>query len=298
VTTQVDQGTGAAATTAPNRVTVYWIPGCGNCTRLKGYLTDRGVDYVAIDVQADPDVFDEMERAGMRSFPSVRVAERWSTGIDLDKVDQLLGLTKDPAGRILPADELAERAAALLEAAARYAMQIPAEHHDDPTPTMDGFKKAISYMRDGTPRIPHHSYKSLVHHIVGHGVKFLRFALASDGVHEVGFSFAGYVGDDLAFGEPEPGTPMYRVVDQMRLTARDIRAWVTVGGPSDLSITAPTSYGPQTHHQLMQTMVCGLAQHDRQLMEVLAQRLGIAPDGPVDDELFDGLLLPTSVWGE
>jgi len=294
MTTRTDEA--AAATTDP--VTVYWIPGCGNCTRLKGYLADRGVDYVAIDVQADAEVFDQMQRAGMRSFPSVRVGDRWATGVDLDKVNELLGLTPDPAGRVLAADELAQRAAALLEAAARYAMQIPAAHHDDPTPTMDGFTKAISYMRDGTPRIAHPSYKSLVHHIAGHGAKFLRFALASDGVHEVGFSYARYVGDDLAFGEPEPATPMYRVADQMVLTARDIRAWVTVGWPRDLSITAPTSYGPQTHHQLMQTMVCGLAQHDRQLMELLGERLGIEPDGPIGDELFEGLLIPSSIWGE
>ena len=80
-------------------------------------------------------------------------------------------------------------------------------------------------MRDGSPWIPHDTYKSLAPSaIAGHGQKFLRFALASDGVHDIGFSLATFSGDDLAFGEPEPATPTYRVADQMVLTARKIGA--------------------------------------------------------------------------
>ncbi len=281
-----------------DRVVVYWIPGCGNCTRLKGYLSDRGVEFDAIDVQGDPDAMAELQTAGVCSFPSVRLGGRWATGLDLDKVNELLGLSRDPSGRRLTIDDLAERAASLLESASRYALQIPEGRHGDPTPTMDTFKKAVSFMRDGSPWIPHDTYKSLVHHIAGHGQKFLRFALASDGVHDIGFSVATFSGDDLAFGEPEPATPMYRVADQMVLTARDIRAWLKVGWPRDLSLNVETSHGPQTLHQIMQTMVCGLAQHNRQLMEILGDQLGIAPNRPIGEELFEGLLLPTSVWGE
>jgi glutaredoxin len=276
---------------------VYWITGCGNCTRLKGYLMDRGVDFDDIDVQAHPGSLEALEASGIRSFPIVRLGDRWATGLDLDQVDNLLGLSRDPTGRLLTIDELVERAALLLESTARMAAQLPAERLDDPTPTMDALTVAVRFRRDGTPHVPHHSYRTLVYHLSGHGERFRRIALSSDGIHQLGFSCASTAPDDTAYGEPVAATPMYRVVDLLNLTAADLRAWRTVSGPRDLSAVVDTHYGPQTLLQLLQTHVCSLAQHHRQVEEVLVDRLGIRPEHPVGDEAFEGLLLPTSIWG-
>ncbi|HEX3842053.1 MAG TPA: glutaredoxin family protein [Acidimicrobiales bacterium] len=276
-------------------ITVYWIPGCGNCTRLKGYLADRGVEFQAVDVQGDLEAFEDMKRAGILSMPSVRVGDRWATGFDLDQVDDLLGLTKDPAGRVLAIEELVERATGFVDAVCRLALQLPPDHYDDPTPTMDRFAAPFLFMLDGTPYVPHHSYKSLVHHIAGHAEKFKRFALVADGIHELGFAME-VTGEDAAFGEPEEATPMYRVIAQMALTANDIRAWRWVTPTCDLTRVIGTHYGPQTLHQLLQSMTCSLAQHYRQLNEILVERLGIEPDRPVGEKAFEGLLMPSGVW--
>jgi glutaredoxin len=284
-------------TISAERPTVYWITGCGNCTRLKGYLMDRDVDFDDIDVQAHPGALEELEASGIRSFPIVRLGDQWATGLDLDQVNGLLGLTQDPAGRILSIDELVDRAAALLESTGRMAAQLPAEHLDDPTPTMDGFVAAVRFRRDGAPHTPHHSYRTLVYHLAGHGERFRRIALSSDGLHQLGFSCNSTAPDDTAYGEPVAATPMYMVVDWLALTAADLRAWSKAGGPRHLSTIIDTQNGPQTHLQLLQTHLCSLGQHHRQVQEVLVTRLRIQPDHPVGDEVFEGLLLPTSVWG-
>jgi hypothetical protein len=43
-------------------------------------------------------------------------------------------------------------------------------------------------------------------------------------------------------------------------------------------------------------MTCSLAQHYRQLNEILVGRLGIEPDRPVGEKAFEGLLMPSGVW--
>jgi glutaredoxin 3 len=280
--------------TLTEEVRLYWVPGCGICTRLKGYLADRGIAFNAINVQSDPAAFDDMKRAGIQSVPVVRVGERWATGMDLRQVDELLGLTKDPASRVLPIEELTERAAGFLDAACRFARQLPADHYNDPTPTMEKFERAMWIMRDGTEYIPHRSSKLLVHHIAGHGEKFWRFALSADGRYELGYAIDSS-GDQAAFGEPDDATPMYRVIDQMELTASDIRSWGRLNSQCDLSGMVQTHYGPQTSHQLLQSNLCSMAQHSRQLTDII-DRLGIAPEGPIESQMLEGLLIPTGVW--
>jgi glutaredoxin len=276
------------------QVFVYWIPGCGNCTRLKSYLADRGVEFSAVDVQSDGDAWAALEAVGIRSFPSVRVGERWATGFDLDAVDELLGLSTDPTGRVLSVDELVERSARLLEISADLAEQLPAANYDDPTPTMDQFTAPVFFLRDGSPYVPHNSSKSLVHHIAGHGERFLRFALAADGVHAIGFGMR-YPGENPGFGEPEQSAPMFKVADQMRLTALDIRAWRAVSGDVDVTRTLETHFGVQTLHQLLQSMTCSLAQHSRQLVEVI-HGLGIDPVRQIDARDVEGLRMPSGIW--
>jgi glutaredoxin len=284
-------------TVQAEQVTVYWVPGCGNCTRLKGYLTERGIDFVPVDVQSDAKAFEEMQAAGVKSMPSVRVGDRWATGFDLDQVDDLLGLKKDPAGRRLSIEELVERGSRFLEAASRLSRQIPKEHWNDPTPTMDRFSAPILFMDDGVPYVPHHDYKSLVHHLAGHGEKVKRLLLSADGIHELGFAWE-MTGEDAAFGEPDLATPMYRVADQMDLCAKDLRAWLRTTPPYDASVICDTHYGKQTLHQLVQTQTCSLAQHNRQLAEVVGERLGLQPDGPIAQADLEGLLMPKAIWGQ
>jgi glutaredoxin len=280
---------------ATDDVVLYWIQGCGNCTRLKGYLGEHGVAFRSVNVMDDLDAVEEIRRMGILGLPVLRVGDRWVGGTDLSQVDALLGLDPDPAGRLLAPAELAERAARLLDTASALAGQLPPEHHDDPTPTMERFAGAYFTRADGRPYVPHGSFKSLVHHIAGHGEKFKRIALSTDGVHVRGFD-SSMGGEAAAFGEPDPATPMYLVVAQMRLAAADIRAWAVLDLDPDLGAVTTNANGEQTTHQSLQTHLCSLVQHTRQLTEVVEERLGITPAERVHAGDLEGLLMPAGVW--
>jgi glutaredoxin 3 len=277
------------------QIIVYWIPGCGNCTRLKGYLQDRGVPFTAVNVQDDVDAFQKLEALGKLSIPWIRKGDAWVYGVDLGGVDELIGLSIDPTARALPINELVSRAADFLKIAGKVAMRIPEDRYNDLTPTLEKFKGAFFFNADGSPYVPHGTFKSLVHHIAGHGEKFKRVALASDGVHEFGFELTLATGENISFGEPDIATPMYRVVAAMELTAKDIRAWLAGGHAGDLRTTVETLGGEVSIHQFLQTMTCSLAQHTRQLLEV-ADRCGVASTDGIGETELEGLLMPSGIW--
>jgi glutaredoxin len=274
-------------------ISFYWVQGCGNCTRLKGYLTSRGIPFKSINVQADPEAFAEMKRAGHMTIPAVRKGDSWISG-DLDRIDQFLGLSKDVRGRDLSPEEMVERCAKMLDLASDLAAQLPPEHYDHATPTMDKFASAAKVFRDGTPLMLHATFKGLVHHLAQHGEKAWRIVLSSDGWHELGFTIDGSAEYNF-FGEPEACTPMHRVIDRMRLTSSDLRAWLKAKPAYDLSKVVETHKGERSMHKFLQTQTISLLQHTRQLEEVIG-RLGIQPAGTVKAEDLEGLIMPDGVW--
>jgi glutaredoxin 3 len=282
---------------AAGQVSVYWIPGCANCTRMKGYLTERGVDYTAVNVMQDHEAVEDMKQAGIFSFPVVRAGEHWVSGLDIAQVDDLLGLRRDPAGRALSLSDLVERTALLLEASARLARQLPPGHLDDPTPTGAQAEKPFLFMRDGTPIVPHATFRTLIHHIAGHGIRFKRIALMAGGGYRLPFAFA-FSGEDGTWGDPVPSVPMYQVVELIELIASDVRMWLDENPRCDVTAKHDTYYGPQTVQQLLQTSTVSQAQHFRQLLSVV-QGLGVEPDTDlIEDRHLEGLLLPATVWGD
>lgn len=274
-------------------VLFYWVPGCANCTRLKGYLTKRGVSYRAINVQAEPDALEEISRAGIRALPVLQVGGQW-VAAEVEKVDAALGLEQSRAEPAVSPRDQVERCARMLDLSADLAMQLPAGNFDDPTPTMTGFVSAGRYLADGRPYVPHGTSKSLIHHIAQHGEKAMRLLLASDGVHELGFAIDG-TGDYNFFGEPEPETPMYRVAARMRMTASDMRAWLTREAADGLHRRLDTHRGPRTMAQYLEVQTVGLLQHTRQLVDIL-DKIAIEPRGRVADAELEGMRMPAGLW--
>lgn len=57
-----------------NRVTVYTTEPCSFCTRVKGILQARGVEFAEVNLSKDPAGRAELvRRTGMMSFPQVLV---------------------------------------------------------------------------------------------------------------------------------------------------------------------------------------------------------------------------------
>jgi mycoredoxin len=44
----------ATPTTAPDQVTMYSTPWCGYCRRLKTQMEREGIEYLEVDIEADP----------------------------------------------------------------------------------------------------------------------------------------------------------------------------------------------------------------------------------------------------
>jgi glutaredoxin len=261
---------------------------------VKGYLNSRGVEFVAVNVQEDPDAASELEGLGARSLPVVKVGTRFSVGIDLAELDRLLEVA-DSGPRLLPWKELVERAPRLLEIAVRYARQLPPAHYEDPIPGMENLKLPLilpdgtPLLRpDGEPYIPHRNYIGLFRHIVGHGAKVERMA-ADPGVD---------ISDTVTFvllGEPDDDQPVGDVCDEATRIADGIRRKWPPGVKPELATVMDTFSGPQSLHQMLHSMVYSLTQHTRQLMTVL-ETLGVTPDGPLGIDDYAGLELPAGVW--
>jgi len=276
-------------------VSFYWVPGCANCTRLKGYLTARGVVFDLVNIQADPGALAALQAAGHRASPVIRVGDRWVAGEE-SVIDAALGLAPAAVSVLSPsAQVLIERAARMLDLSGALALQLPPSHFDDPTPTMADFVAAGRFLADGRPYVPHGTSKSLVHHIARHGQKAWRVLLAANGVYELGFAIDGS-GEYSFFGEPEPETPMVRVVGSMRLTASDMRAWLCSDrGESDFRRMLDTHRGPRSMLQYLRIQTIGMLQHTRQLA-ALIDGLKIAPAGQVMPADLEGLNMPVGLW--
>jgi len=75
-------------------VIVYSTPLCTPCERLKAYLKDRGVEFIAKDLMMDEDAAEFIDEKNIRTSPVLRVGDELLHGADLEpaKIDALLAL--------------------------------------------------------------------------------------------------------------------------------------------------------------------------------------------------------------
>jgi glutaredoxin 3 len=58
-------------------VTIYTTDPCSFCSRVKGLLASRGLEYVEVNLTKDPaGRLELVEKTGMMSFPQVVVGDR------------------------------------------------------------------------------------------------------------------------------------------------------------------------------------------------------------------------------
>lgn len=76
------------------QITVYSTPFCAPCERLKQYLSQNGIAFVAKDLMMDEDAADRLDGLGIRSSPVLEVDGQFYTGAQLapEALSKLLGL--------------------------------------------------------------------------------------------------------------------------------------------------------------------------------------------------------------
>jgi len=74
-----------------------------------------------------------------------------------------------------------------------------------------------------------------------------------------------------------------------------VTGWFEGASPREFERVIKVYYGPQSGHDLLERTTWHAAQHLRQLY-ALAERLVIAPPGPMPADAFVGLPLPDALW--
>ncbi|TMH63376.1 MAG: NrdH-redoxin [Betaproteobacteria bacterium] len=249
-----------------NSLRVYWRPGCSSCVKIKEFLTNLGVEYESINVSARPEAMEELRELGVRTVPVVARGKEYVFAQELADVSQFIGRKVD--FRRLPPAALHQKWQAVLAAAQRHVMQIPAERLPErATPGRD------------------RSIRDLAYHVYQVPDAFLQ--AVEDGAQDL----------TAVYNAPPPAN--VTKVDDIRAygasVAKRLEAWWRREGKRAESAKVETYYGEQPLHHVMERCTWHSAQHARQIVSVL-EGFGIVPNGPLTQEDYAGLPMPAGLW--
>ena len=72
-------------------VMVYTTPTCPWCSKVKDYLTEKGISYEELNVATDSEAADKMiDLTGQRSVPVIAKAGLFVVGYSPEQIDKLL----------------------------------------------------------------------------------------------------------------------------------------------------------------------------------------------------------------
>ena len=162
---------------------------------------------------------------------------------------------------------MARRIGVVLDGARRFFAQIPDDHLGDLLP--------------GRPR----SYAQLGWHLFNVVDAFLE--------HENGIGLTTTSYNRV----PPQGTTR----DEILAYGADVRRrfdlwWQTGKGLTNWTDKANVYYGDVSRHEFLERTTWHAGQHSRQLMWLLQDKFGIAPDHPIDPATWQGLPMPEKVW--
>jgi hypothetical protein len=248
---------------------VYWQPGCTGCLRMKEFLTSHGVEFISINVLADPEGCEELVRLAGRRVPIARRGNDWVDGQVLSDLARIAGISLAPRQSLGPS-ELAQRVDIILAATRRYCGQIP--------------EASLDRLLPNRPR----RYRELVAHIAQIVEAFVDLVECAKRLE-----LAAYEQD-----VPAHATNRQQLIDFVAvIQQRFDNWWVRNGADTDFSARADVYYGEQTLHEFFERSTWHATQHARQL-QLVVEKLGIAPDGPLTAGDLAGLPLPSHVWDD
>jgi len=247
---------------------VYWQPGCSSCLKTKEFLMEHGVPFQSVNVLDDEDGFKELEALGVRLVPIVARGPVWANGAVFRDVAKVAGFEYG-GHKMLAPEQLKDKVLMILDAAARYLEQIPDDKLDVVLP--------------GRPR----SYRQLVYHVFDIPKVFL------DRVEHD----APYTYEALISVLPDEMAAKQDLLEYGRANrARFAEWWDRDGKDTDFKQPGKVYYGEVSLHEVLERTGWHSGQHTRQIMLMLREKLGIEPDGALDDADFDGLPMPKNIW--
>lgn len=253
----------------PEPLRVYWQPGCTGCLRMKEFLTSHGVEFISINVLADPEACKDLVQLAGRRVPIARRGNDWVDGQVLSDLARIAGISLAPRQSLSPA-ELAQRVGIALSATQRYCGQIP--------------EASLERFLPSRPR----RYRELVAHIAQIIEAFLDFVECAKRLE-----LAAYNQD-----VPAHVTNRQELIDFVAAIQRRFDHWWSQhAADTDFVASADVYYGEQTLHEFLERSTWHAMQHTRQL-QLVVEKLGIAPDGPLTDADLAGLPLPSHVWDD
>lgn len=235
--------------------------------RTKEFLRRHGLEFESINVKTDPGAMEEMRRLGARSVPIVTRGGRFVYSQSFADLRAFLGLPAEDE-TTLSANELADRVVLIVDAALRFAGQMPGSVLDAP------FRNSWAPPRG----LAHHVFRIVEAFVeaLDHPEP-LTYELIMRGTHEVA------AGDDVIF--------------YGRAVREHFRAWWERNKGRNFSTPMATYYGDQSLQATLERTTWHSAQHARQLMVILEAN-GIPIDRPLTVEDLRGLPLPESAWDE
>jgi len=250
----------------PNRIRVYWQPGCTSCLRTKEFLTKQGVDYDSVNAQNNPQARAELQKLGALSLPVVALGDKYTLCQSFGDVLKFLNLDMKLLSTPLPAPELFLKLDMVLTAAARYTAQFPQDQ------LKAQFRERLRTLGDTC---------------------FHAFRVAEMGLE----ACQGLPLTNTGFTDLAPEEWNFQDIASWGLKVRDrINVWWASQPPTDLKYKVQTYYGQRELLDVMDRTTYHAAQHMRQLMLML-QSLGVQPDRPVTMEELKGIPVPEAAWG-
>jgi len=137
-------------------VVFFWLPGCGNCTHLRGYLTARGVVHRAVNVVAEPDALAAISDPAHRVPPFLLVGGQWVAG-DEAAIEAALRLPAAEKRADMPPHMLIERCARMLELSSALAGQLPTANYGRSHPNDVRFSSCTAVLRGWSTLRPAHN---------------------------------------------------------------------------------------------------------------------------------------------
>lgn len=247
-------------------VSVFWLPGCSSCLRLKEFVERHGIEFESINLLETPGAKDEIIAAGLKGGPVIRKGDTYIRGEYLDRVAQLLGISI--VSNILPKGELIERWSEILGCARNIVAWFP----------YDQLERRAMLIRERT-------VKDLCMHVYQIPHTFIKQARGELRVEDERASLSG-VREDIVSRDN-----LLAYVDEV---IGKFSNWRESGGEATIpSFITTCSYGEQSSHQVLERGVWHTAQHARQIDAIA---VGLGAEYQISPRLYQGLPLPERLW--